>query len=158
MKKFSMLAALVFVFASATFVAAGRQGGAWGKRGWAIDDTIFSKLNLTPEQTEKVRALRESFQNEIAPLRTGMFEKKAEMRLLWMQTETDAETIRTKQKEIHDLRWQIQDKTTEYRLAFRSMLTPEQLSKFLSLGGAKAHHHRKSKGGRDRDKGSAPRR
>jgi Spy/CpxP family protein refolding chaperone len=145
MKKFSLLAALVTILASATFVVAGPHGGEWGNSGWAMDNTILSKLNLTAEQTEKIRALRESFQKDITPLRTRIFEKKAEMRLLWMQTESDAAGIKAKEKEIHDLKWQVLEKATDFRLALRSILTPEQLSKFLALGGDWGRHH-----GRDR--------
>lgn len=146
MKKCSLLAALVIIVASATFVVAGPCGGGeWGNPGWAMDGTILSKLNLTAEQTEKIRTLRESFQKDITPLRTRIFEKKAEMRLLWMQTESDAARIKAKEKEIHDLKWQVLKKTTDFRLTFRSVLTPEQLSKFLALGGDLKHHH-----GRDR--------
>jgi Spy/CpxP family protein refolding chaperone len=144
MKKFSLLAALVTILASATFVLAGpRGGGERGDPGWAIDGTILSKLNLTEEQTEKVRALRGSFQKDITPLRIQIFEKKAELRLLWMQTESDAATIKAKGKEIHDLMWQIREKATDFRLALRSVLTSEQLSKFLALGGDWRHNHRK---------------
>jgi Spy/CpxP family protein refolding chaperone len=141
MKKFSLLAALVTILASATFVVAGPHGGEWGNSGWAMDNTILSKLNLTAEQTEKIRALRESFQKDITPLRTRIFEKKAEMRLLWMQTESDAAGIKAKEKEIHDLMWQVLEKATDFRLALRSVLTPEQLSKFLALGGDWGRHH-----------------
>jgi Spy/CpxP family protein refolding chaperone len=144
MKKCSLLAALVTILASATFVVAGppRGGGEWGNPGWAMDGTILSKLNLTAEQTEKIRALRESFQKDITPLRTRIFEKKAEMRLLWMQTKPDAAGIKAKEKEIHDLKWQALKKTTDFRLTFRNVLTPEQLSKFLAMGGdcGRRHH------------------
>jgi Spy/CpxP family protein refolding chaperone len=146
MKKCSLLAALVIILASATFVIAGPCGGGeWGNPGWAMDGTILSKLNLTAEQTEKIRALRESFQKDITPLRTRIFEKKAEMRLLWMQTELDAARIKAKEKEIHDLMGQVLEKATDFRLTFRSVLTPEQLSKFLAMGGDWGRHH-----GRDR--------
>jgi Spy/CpxP family protein refolding chaperone len=141
MKKFSLLAALITILASATFVVAGPCGGEWGNPGWAMDNTILSKLNLTAEQMEKIRALRESFQKDITPLRTRIFEKKAEMRLLWMQTESDAAGIKAKEKEIHDLKWQVLEKATDFRLALRSVLTPEQLSKFLALGGDWGRHH-----------------
>lgn len=142
MKKFSLLAALVTILASAAFVLAGPCGsGERGDPGWAIDGTILSKLNLTAEQTEKVRALRLSFQKDITPLRIQIFEKKAEMRLLWMQTESDAARIKAKEKEIHDLMWQVREKATDFRLALRGVLTSEQLSKFLALGGDWKHHH-----------------
>jgi len=142
MKKFSLLAALVTILASATFVVAGPCGGGErGNHGWAMDHSIFSKLNMTAEQTEKIRVLRESSQKDITPLRIQIFEKRAELRLLWMQMEPDAARIKAKEKKIHDLKWQVLKKTTDFRLTFRSVLTPEQLSKFLALGGDRKHHH-----------------
>ena len=58
-----------------------------------------------------------------------------------MQTESDAAGIKAKEKEIHDLKWQVLEKATDFRLTFRSVLTPEQLSKFLALGGDWGRHH-----------------
>jgi Spy/CpxP family protein refolding chaperone len=141
MKKLSLLAALVIVFASATLVSA--DPGRHHKKGnpeWSMDNNMLSELDLTAEQAESIRALRASFQEHISPLRTQVFEKKAEVRLMWMQTKTDADAIRTKEKQIHDLKWQINEKTTDFRLAVRKVLTPEQLTRFLALGGERRHH------------------
>lgn len=141
MKKLSLLTAVVIVIASATLVTAGPgRGHKMENPEWSMDDNMLSKLDLTAEQTESIRALRASFQEDIAPLRTQVFEKKAEVRLMWMQTKTDAEAIRAKQKQIHDLKWQVNQKTTDFRLAVRKVLTPEQLSRFLAFGGERRHH------------------
>ena len=141
MKKLSLLTALVIVIALATLVTAdpGRDH-KMGNPEWSMDKNMLSKLDLTAEQTESIRALRASFQEDIAPLRTQIFEKKAEVRLMWMQTKTDADAIRAKQKQIHDLKWQVNEKTTDFQLAVRKVLTPEQLSRFLAFGGERRHH------------------
>lgn len=140
MKKLSLLTALVIVFASATLVTAGSgRGHKIGNPEWSMDNDILSELDLTAEQMESIRSLRASLQEDINPLRTQIFEKKAEVRLMWMQTKTDADAIRAKQKQIHDLRWQVNEKTTDFRLAVRKVLTPEQLSRFLAFGGERRH-------------------
>jgi len=151
MKKISLFAVLAMVLASATFVMAqpGMSRGKMG-RGWGMNPSVLSGLNLTMEQTESIRSLRESFEKDVAPLRTQKFERKAELRLLWMQTDADSEKIEAKQKEIHDLKWQIQEKTTDFRIAFRGILTPEQLSKALATGGGwgmKSHRGKGRRGG-----------
>ena len=152
MKKLSILATLVLLFASATLVMAdpGSKGGKMEHR-WMMEDSILSSLNLTAEQIEKIRVLRESFQNDTTPLRTQKYERKAELRLLWMQMNLDPEKIKAKQKELHNLRWQLKEKTTDYRLAFRDILTPEQLSKFLAFGGARDHHYPRGRSARGDD-------
>jgi Spy/CpxP family protein refolding chaperone len=91
-------------------------------------------LNLSAEQSEKIRGLRESFVKETTPIRTQLFTKKTEMRLLWIQTSLDADKIRATQKEIQGLMGQMQEKTTDFRLAFRNLLTPEQTSQLLAQG------------------------
>lgn len=149
MKKISFFAVLAMVLASATFVMAQPGMGKMG-RGWGMNPSVLSDLNLTMEQTESIRSLRESFEKEVAPLRTQVFERKAELKLLWMQTEADSEKIKAKQKEIHDLKWQVQEKTTDFRIAFRGILTPEQLSKVLATGGRwgmKSHRGKGRHGG-----------
>ncbi|MDM8550624.1 periplasmic heavy metal sensor [Desulfobacterales bacterium HSG2] len=149
MKKISLFAVLAMVLASATFVMA-QPGMGRGKmgRGWGMNPSVLSALNLTTEQTESIRSLRESFEKDVAPLRTQKFERKAELKLLWMQTDADSEKIKAKQREIHDLKWQIQEKTTDFRIAFRGILTPEQLSKVLAIGGGWGMKSHRGKGRR----------
>ena len=142
MKKISIFTvALLLVFASATFVMAGQKGKGAGMGGgrW-MNASTFSCLDLTTEQSEKIRALRETHLKEMAPLRTQLHTKRAELRLLWLQTNPDPAKIKVLQKEILGLRGQVQDKTTDHWLEFRNILTPEQLTKLLAQGLGKGHH------------------
>jgi zinc resistance-associated protein len=136
MKKISVIAAVLLLVASATWVMAGPGGkaGRGGGDGWCAGASQLSTLNLSTEQAEKVRALRESFLKETTPIRTQMFTKRAEVKLLWLQTNLDAAKIRAIQKEIRDLIGQMQEKRTDFRLAFRNLLTPEQTTKLLAQG------------------------
>ena len=153
MKKISFFVALVFLIASVNLVMAGSpgRGGTMGPE-CEMDASVLSNLNLTMEQNEKVRALRESHMKSMAPIRTKLFNKKAELRLLWMQIKADPSEIVAKQKEIHNLKGQLQEKTTDYRLSFRNILTQEQLTEFIAGGYGKGHsYHGKWK--RDHHKG-----
>lgn len=135
MKKISVIAAFLLLVASATWVMAGPRGKAsWGGDEWCPAASQLSTLNLSIEQSEKVRALRESFVKETTPVRTQLFTKKAELRVLWLQTNLDEAKIRAAQKEIHNLIGQMQEKSTNFRLAFRNLLTPEQTTQFLAQG------------------------
>ena len=136
MKRISVMAACLILIASATWVMAGPRGmGGWsGGDNWCPGASQLSNLNLSAEQSEKIRGLRESFLKEITPIRTQLFTKKAELRLLWMQTTLDEAKIRSTQKEINDLVGQMQVKTTDFRLAFRNLLTPEQTTQLLAQG------------------------
>ncbi len=136
MKRICVAVAFLFVVASATLVMAGPRGGKgnWGGEGWRGAPAALASLNLTAEQSEKIRALRESCLKEITPIRSQLLSKRAEIRLLWIQTKLDPEKIRSTQKEIRDLIGQMQEKSTDCRLAFRNILTPEQTSRLLAQG------------------------
>jgi len=110
------------------------------------DHFILESLNLSAAQMEKVRSLRAAYLKEKEPLRTRLYSLRMELKLLWMQTQADPVKIKSKQKEVHDLKWQLKEKTTDYRLAFREILTPEQLSKYIVL--QHDFKHRKGKGKR----------
>ena len=142
MKKISVIAAFLLVVASATLVMAGPRGkGNWRGGGWCKTPSALASLNLTAEQSEKIRALRESLLKEVTPIRAQLLAKRAELRLLWIQTKLDPDKIRAIQREARDLRGQMQEKRTDLRLAFRNILTPEQTSKLLAqgLGRGKGH-------------------
>jgi Spy/CpxP family protein refolding chaperone len=135
MKKISIVAAFLLVVASATWVMAGPGGKGYGEGcGWGMGPSGLASLNLTAEQSENIRALRETCLKEITPVRSNLFTKRAELRLLWMQTQLDPDKIRATQKEIQGLIGQLQEKGTNCRLSFRNILTPEQISKLLAQG------------------------
>ena len=139
MKRLLCLTSVALFVFSAALVTADPPVNLRGKFQHMLEkeDSILSTLNLTPGQTEKFRTLRESFKKDIAPLRSRKYEKKAELRLLWMAPHPETDRIRAKQKALHDLIWWLIQKDTAYRLAFRDILTPEQLSKFLDMGGGR---------------------
>jgi Spy/CpxP family protein refolding chaperone len=92
-------------------------------------------LNLSPEQNQKMQALRESHFKETIPLRNEIMGKRLELRTLWAQTNPDQERILAKQKEVNALMGQLQEKATKHRLEMRQILTPEQRAKLGAFPG-----------------------
>ncbi len=132
MKKKILIVSVMLVFATVGLVLAGQHGrGGCDGQNWKMDSAMMSDLNLTPEQTEKVRSQMESLHADMAPLRNQKFQCKTELKLLWMQMKPDVEKIKAKQKQLHDLKWQVMEKVTDYRVSLRNVLTPEQLSRYL---------------------------
>ena len=158
MKKISIFVLVVLFVAAASVVMARPYMGA-GK-GMERDGraSAFQKMNLTEDQTEKINALRESLQKETTPLRTDLVKKSTEMKLLWMADEPDADKIKALQKEILDLRGNMAEKFTDYRLAVHKILTPEQRAQLLTRrAGKRGISHRSMGGPQGRGMGAAPR-
>ena len=93
--------------------------------------------NLTAEQSSQIQALRDGFLKEIEPLQKELYTKGTELRNLWQSPNPDQATIAAKQKEIFNLRSQIQEKATNLGLDIRKVLTPEQLAQFDTFGPGK---------------------
>ncbi len=160
MKKIIFFTVLLLLLTSASFVTAGPFGKDFGiGTGYWMNPSALSNLNLTTEQSEKIRVLRETYLKETTALRTQIYSKRAELKLLWVQTNPDPARIKAIQKEIMDLTGQILNKTTDYQLEFRNILTPEQLTNLLAQGLGKRHGARwDKKGGRGKGIGQCGRR
>ncbi len=136
-KTATIIGTLVLVAALAMPVFAHDRG--WGKgRGIGIGPAgrlapyYGNILNLTPEQSAKLKELREQHEKDILPLKNELVAKRAELRNLWLQSDPDEAAIKAKQQEINDLRNNLQDKITEYRLEVGKILTPEQRAQLQS--------------------------
>jgi Spy/CpxP family protein refolding chaperone len=142
MKKIIVAVVMVAVLASAGLaVAQGSEKGPGMERGYGFHwggarsagPGSWYHLNLTPDQVEKIRALRESFFKEKVPLQNELMGKRLELKALWMQTNPDEQKILAKQKEINTLRVQFEEKATKNRLEMRKILTPEQQAKWIQI-------------------------
>jgi Spy/CpxP family protein refolding chaperone len=120
-------------------------GPHWGGSGFAGPD-LWRSLNLTPEQVEKMKALRKSFFEQVLPFWNELRSKKFELKALWVQTNPDEGKILDKQKEINALRAQLGEKVTKNRLEMRKILTPEQQAQLVSLLGRHRVWHRYDRG------------
>jgi len=82
--------------------------------------------NLTAEQSSQIQALREAYLKEIAPLQQELLVKGTELRSLWSTPNADPATVVAMQKEIFDLRTQLQEKANSFRLEAQKLLPADQ--------------------------------
>ncbi len=133
MKKLTLFAVLIILIASFTIAMAEPRGKPGGKDfGREERRPPYANLNLTEEQKGKIDAMRESLQKEITPIRTDLIKKRMELDLLWMEDSPEADKIKAKQREIRDLKGKLEDRLTDHRLSFISILTPEQRAELLT--------------------------
>ncbi|NJL90590.1 MAG: Spy/CpxP family protein refolding chaperone [Coleofasciculaceae cyanobacterium SM2_1_6] len=92
-----------------------------------MEDRITRELNLTPAQVSRSQEIRQQYANQIEPLETQIRQIREELRtLLGSSTSTEAQ-IRQKHQEVQQLRQQIGNLRFDGQLAFRQILTPEQI-------------------------------
>jgi Spy/CpxP family protein refolding chaperone len=136
MKK--MMVAILGIALLATSGLALAQG--WGRgpgmgsgpgRGMGLGPCA-ANLNLTAEQIKEMQDMRTKFFNETASLRETLFARNAELRTLWAQKDPNQTEIMEKQKEVNNLRAQLQESATKHRLQARGSLTPEQQTQLQS--------------------------
>ncbi|MDQ5986873.1 MAG: hypothetical protein CSYNP_02606 [Syntrophus sp. SKADARSKE-3] len=138
MKKAGIALLMSLMIIGLTVVAYGWDGGGRGPGFGPCaggDMKMLSKLNLTAEQTEKIRDLRQANLKETKPLMDKMFAKRGDLKILWLEKNPNQDKIMAAQKELRALRDQMQDKMTVHRLAVMKILTPEQQSKLQSYMG-----------------------
>jgi Spy/CpxP family protein refolding chaperone len=81
---------------------------------------------MTPEQLDKMDALRMSHIKEMMPLKTDLRIKEMELAALWRAEKLDAKKIVAKVKELSDLRGKMQLAKVNHHLDVYNQLTPEQ--------------------------------
>jgi Spy/CpxP family protein refolding chaperone len=107
----------------------GRGGGmGLGPCGGMGLGPCAANLNLTAEQIKQMQDLRTQHFNETATQREALIARNAELRSLWAQKDPNQTEILKKQKEINDLRAQLQEMAVKHQLQSRGVLTPEQLT------------------------------
>ena len=118
-----VLVASVAVVASAYALQPGERPGSHKEFG-------FKKyLGLSDEQLAKMKELRNNFRNDTRDLRYNLAIKRLEMRKLFTDPKTDDATLLAKQREISKLRQALSDKRAAKKIAWRKILTPEQIAK-----------------------------
>lgn len=93
--------------------------------GWLKD------LNLSAEQVQKMRAIRNQYQDKISQGRQSVRQSRQELQALMAGDATETQ-IRAKYNEIKALKQQVSDAQFESALATRKILNPEQRRKFAS--------------------------
>jgi Spy/CpxP family protein refolding chaperone len=112
-------------------MACGMQGmqGMPGMQGMAA-----MMPDLTPDQQDKMDALRAAHLKEMMPLRTDLQLKEIELEALWRADEPDAKKIVAKVKEIGDIREKMEVARINHMFDCRKLMTPEQLKAMKKMG------------------------
>jgi len=121
-----MLLGVAYVYAEAPGFGPGYRAGVPCQEGWGPG----KGLSLTPEQKTKFQELRQKFNQENAQLIGALVTKRIELQSLWTNPKADSKAITDKEKELRDLRNQMNDKMVQMRLEARKFLTPEQIAAF----------------------------
>lgn len=132
-KTFAAVAGLLFMAVVSTAAFASHWGrgpgydGAQG-RGICNAETFrgMAGLNLSAEQTAKLAEIRNARTKNLMPIQEQMLARRNAIRALWLDKTPDREKITAAQKELGDLRDQMQAKITEGRLEALKVLTPAQ--------------------------------
>lgn len=90
--------------------------------------------NLTAEQSAQIQALQQAYLKEITPLQQELFAKGVELPNLWANPGSDQAAITAKQKEIFDLRSQLQEKANNLRLEIQKVAPQAGLGPWFGPG------------------------
>ena len=118
MKKTLIIMALVLAVVT---ISSGAWAGPWGGRTFGMGPMLS---NLTPEQSSQVLALQQSHQEKIAPIQEELFNKKMELRTLWVDHNPDQVRITALQKDIFGLMDLLQQESTVLRADMLRIIAP----------------------------------
>ncbi|MBW1886825.1 MAG: Spy/CpxP family protein refolding chaperone [Deltaproteobacteria bacterium] len=137
MKRLAMILGIV-VLAGAIAIPVLARGPGWGKGGQRMgrggDPGSSSQYgrgydNLTEEQRTQLDKLHQKFYDETAQLRTEIWAKRGELRILMNTSNPDVEKAKALQKEISDL----MGKMAQEKIAFQ--LEARKINPGLPFGG-----------------------
>ncbi len=97
----------------------------------------LDQLNLTDAQKAGIENLRDAHDKATKALREKIFDQSVALRRLWQEVTPDKAKITAAQKELRELRAQMEDHITTLRLEIRKLLTPEQKEKLANMGWSK---------------------
>jgi len=86
-----------------------------------------SDLNLSPDQLKTLDTIRQTYFQEAQRLRGELFSKRLEFREYLTNPTVKVDSIHAKSSEIIELQAKVEEKTTDYLINVRNLLTPEQL-------------------------------
>jgi len=100
-------------------------------------------LNLSEDQISKISDYRLQLKKEILPLRSELFQKRNELKLLITADNPNQGKIKNTLEAISKLRLKMQQKRVDQMLKIRSLLTADQKKKFdlMILEGKKGRGH-----------------
>jgi len=133
--RMSIVVCILAVITAAPAMAHREMRAGYGSGPGNVEDIAAERgLDLTPEQKEKIKTLRQVHLRDIEPLQDQLYVRSRELRGLWLAEAPDRESILALQKEVQVLRNRLMDKLTTYRLEACQLLTPEQQAKVRPYG------------------------
>ena len=147
-KKWYIGVAIVFLLGLATVVLAAPPdpgpavpGIAKDYRGSAGQHHRFtSYLNLSTEQKDKMRDLKNRYWTDTHDLRYDILQKRLEVKKLFTDPKADDAILLAKQKELNILRLTLMDKKAQMKIEWRKILTPEQIQKLDRMSMFRGKH------------------
>jgi Spy/CpxP family protein refolding chaperone len=100
-----------------------------GMRPWKGEARCWkaSDLNLSQEQMKGLDILQQAFFRETQLLRAQIFSKRLELKELLTNSTTKIDSIRSKSTEISEHQAKLEEKSLEYLIKVRNLLSQEQL-------------------------------
>jgi Spy/CpxP family protein refolding chaperone len=112
--------------------------------------TVAKELNLSPEQQKQMQGVNERYNREIMSLKQD-YENAVRSLMSLIQDPTPNPSVANQRlKEFHSVNKRVLDKEFEYWQEFKTILTPDQNSKFWTLFGRSRLGVGGSAPGRDR--------
>jgi Spy/CpxP family protein refolding chaperone len=108
------------------------QPPGMGMKKWRGEGPCWraSALDLSQEQRKTLELIQQVFFREAQLLRAQLFTRRLELRELFVSPTIKIELIRAKNSEIIELEAKREEKSVEYLIKLRNLLTPEQLQKW----------------------------
>jgi len=119
----------LFIFATSPSFS---QPPGMGMRKWRGEHPCWraSDLALSQEQRKNLELVQQAYFREAQLLRVQLFTRRLELRELLTSPTMKMESIRAKNSEINDLQSKQEERSLEYLIKVRNLLTPEQLQQW----------------------------
>jgi Spy/CpxP family protein refolding chaperone len=98
-----------------------------------LKNPLYLQLDLSAEQLERFTAERDKFHGNLRELGQEIRSKQVELIDLLAIDSPDHQTIESKQREIHALQTEVQDRVIVHFLQESALLNPEQRTLFFQL-------------------------
>jgi Spy/CpxP family protein refolding chaperone len=95
---------------------------------------IFRELNLSPEQTRQIQAIRDRYQGQLEQHKRAMRQEQQQLRSL-MAGNASTEQIREQFRQLQAARQTLSEVQFNSFLEIRAVLTPQQRRKFAEIMG-----------------------
>ena len=119
----------LFIFATSPSFS---QPPGMGMRKWRGEGPCWraSDLDLSQDQRKNLELIQQAYFREAQLLRAQLFTRRLELRELLTSPTMKMESIRAKNSEINDLQSKQEERSLEYLIKVRNLLTPDQLQQW----------------------------